>query len=140
MISDSVELWDSVVCVLHIQLSGTNVRLPKIHKIPPEVDFESSRSPAKSESWNRPNRHCFAMFPTFTCVMNMYEIKRDERLSHAFVHVVTDRASLFTEHRTSDLPIRAKYKHFKTICEQTSEILQLIQVLFLDMMIIQART
>ena len=45
----------------------------------------------------------------------MYEIKRDNRLSHALVHSVTDRASLFTEHRISDRPIRAKYKHFRTI-------------------------
>ena len=34
MISDSVELWDADVCFLHNQLMGTNVRLPKIHKIP----------------------------------------------------------------------------------------------------------
>ena len=34
MISDSLELWNTDVCSLHIQLSGTNVRLPKIHKIP----------------------------------------------------------------------------------------------------------
>ena len=33
---------------------GTTVRLPKIRKILPEVDFESSESPEKSESWNRP--------------------------------------------------------------------------------------
>ena len=32
------------------QLIGTNLRLPKMHRIPPDVDFESSRSPAKSES------------------------------------------------------------------------------------------
>ena len=32
--------------------------------VPPEVDFESSRSPAKSESWNSPNLHCLAVFPT----------------------------------------------------------------------------
>ena len=51
MISDFVELWDTEVCFLHIQLNGTNVRLPKMHKTPPDVDFESSRSPAKSESW-----------------------------------------------------------------------------------------
>ena len=41
IISDNVELCD-------IQLIGTNVLLPKIHKTPPVVDFESSRSPAKS--------------------------------------------------------------------------------------------
>ena len=45
-----VELCETEVCFLHIQLVGTNVRLPKIHRILPDVDFESSRSPAKSES------------------------------------------------------------------------------------------
>ena len=37
MISDSVELWDTDVCFLHIQLIGTNVRLPKIHQILPRL-------------------------------------------------------------------------------------------------------
>ena len=49
MISDSAELWDTDVCFVHIELMGTNGRLPKIHNIFPEVDFESSWSPAKSE-------------------------------------------------------------------------------------------
>ena len=40
MISDSVELCETEeVCFLHIQLTGTNVLLPEIHKTPPEVDF-----------------------------------------------------------------------------------------------------
>ena len=65
MISDSVELCETEVCFLHIQLSGTNVWLPKTHNVPPEVDFESSRSPAKSESWNSPNLHCLGVFPTW---------------------------------------------------------------------------
>ena len=50
MISDSVELCETEVCFLHIQLIGTNVWLPKMHNVPPDVNFESSRSPAKSES------------------------------------------------------------------------------------------
>ena len=50
MISNSVELCETEVCYLHIQLIGTNVWLPKMHNVPPDVDFESSRSPAKSES------------------------------------------------------------------------------------------
>ena len=37
----------------------------KTHNAPPEVDFESSRSPAKSESWNSPSLHCLAVFPTW---------------------------------------------------------------------------
>ena len=50
MIPDAVELKDTDGCFLHIQLMGTSVRLPLIHKTLPEVDLESSRSPAKSES------------------------------------------------------------------------------------------
>ena len=41
------------------------------------------------------------------------------RLSQALVHFVIDRAKLFTDHRISGLPIRAKYKHFRTIWEDT---------------------
>ena len=50
MISDSVELYETAVRFLHIQLMGTNVWLPKTHNVLPDVDFESSGSPAKSES------------------------------------------------------------------------------------------
>ena len=41
--------------------------------------------------------------------------------SQALVHFVIDRASLFTDHRISGLPIRAKYKHFRTIWEHTCD-------------------
>ena len=43
-------------------------------------------------------------------------------MSQALVHLVIDRASLFTDHRISGRPIRAKYKHFKTIWEHTFDI------------------
>ena len=46
---------------------------------------------------------------------NIKNIKRNNRLSQTMVHFVIDRASLFTDHRISDLPIRAKYNHFRTI-------------------------
>ena len=80
--SDSVEL--KVYC-LHVQLAGTNVRLPKIHKIPPEVDSESSRSPTKSESWINPNRQCCAVLHTWEyCLWSLVwwvqEIQRAKRL------------------------------------------------------------
>ena len=65
MISDSVELCETEVCFLHIQLIGTYVWLPKMHNVPPEVDFESSRSPAKSASWNSPSLQCLAVLPTW---------------------------------------------------------------------------
>ena len=37
MISDSVELCETEVCFLHIQLVGTNVRLSKTHNVPHDV-------------------------------------------------------------------------------------------------------
>ena len=46
------------VCFLHIQLLRPNVRLLKTHKILHEVDVESSRSPAGSESCNNPTLQC----------------------------------------------------------------------------------
>ena len=49
--------------------------------------------------------------------MMISEINRFRRLSQALVHFVMDRASLFTDHRTSGLPIRAKFQHFRTILE-----------------------
>ena len=62
-------------------------------------------------------------FPQQCCsksvVWWMDEIKRAKRLSQALVHFATARASLFTDHRMSGLSIRARYKHFRTILEQT---------------------
>ena len=43
----------------------------------------------------------------------MPEIKRAERLSQALFHFVMTRWNLFTE------PIRAKFRHFRTICAHT---------------------
>ena len=118
MISDSVELWETDVCFLHIQLIGTDVLLPKIHKTLPEVDFESSRSLAKYDSWNNPSLQCCAVFPTWQF---WREFKFVCRLSGSWVQFVTDLDTLFTDHKMSGRPIRAKYKHYKTICDETSD-------------------
>ena len=104
MISASVELCETEVCFLHIQLLGTNVWLPKMHGFLPDVDFESSRSSEKSECWNSPYLHCGAVFPTWQYCLNslvwwMYEIKRAKRWSQALVHLVIARANLFTDHK-----------------------------------------
>ena len=121
IISASVQLCETEVCFLHIQLNGTNVCLPKMHKSHPDVDFESSRSPANSESWNNPHLLCCAVFPTWQCCLNshvwwMYAIKRDKRMSQALVHFVIAQASLLTNHRISGLlPMRAKYRHFRLV-------------------------
>ena len=125
-ISDSVELWETAVCFLHIQLIGTNVWLPKMHTLPPEVDFESSRSPAMSESWNSPSLHCLAIFPKwqyylYSHVWWIYENNRFRRLSQALLHFVMDRASLFTDHRISSRQIIAKYRLLRTIWDHTCD-------------------
>ena len=49
MISDSVELCETEVCFVHP--ANWNKRVAsEIHNVAPEVDFESSKDPAKSES------------------------------------------------------------------------------------------
>ena len=116
IISDSVELWETAVCFLHIQFIGPTVWLPKTHNVPPEVDFESSRSPAKSESWNSPNLHSWAVFSTYAWNQSIQAFG-----NRFWVHFVIDRASLFTDHRISGLPIRAKYEHFRTFWEHTCD-------------------
>ena len=46
IISDSAELCETGGCFLYIQLIGTNVRLPNMHKILPEVDSHVSLNPS----------------------------------------------------------------------------------------------
>ena len=92
--------------------------------VPPEVDFESSRSPAVSKSWKSHNLNCWTVFPTwqywlYSLVKWMQEIKRARRLSQALTHFVIARVSLLTVHRISGLPERAKYRHFRTIWEHS---------------------
>ena len=77
MVSDSVELCETEVCFLHTQLVRIEVWLPKMRNVPPEVDFASSRSPAKLESWNSHSLHSLFCSIThikvlfvFTCVMS----------------------------------------------------------------------
>ena len=114
MISDSVICAKLKFVSYTSQLIGTNVWLPRTHNVPPDVDIDSSRSPAKWESWNSPSLHCVAVLPTWQYCLNsnvwwMQETKRHDRLSHVLVHFVIDRANLSTDHRISGLPIRAKF-------------------------------
>ena len=76
--SDSVELCETEVCFLHIQLMATNVRLPEIHGIPPEVDFEFSRSPANRNPGTIPICNAVQYIP--------HDNIRAKRVSHALVH------------------------------------------------------
>ena len=79
-----------------------------MHKSPPEVDFESSRSPASLE--------IVPVCIVVRCVphdniadIHLYdECTRlnAKRLSQDFVHFVTARASLLTDHKISRCPAR----------------------------------
>ena len=64
----------------------------------------------------------------------MQEINLAKLLSQALLHLVKALAKQFTDHEMSGLPMRAKYKHFRTIFESTlSTILQPFPILpFLD--------
>ena len=61
----------------------------------------------------------------------MYEINRLSRLSHALVHFVIDRASLFTDHKISYLQIRAKYRHSERSVNKLWTVLQQIHFLLI---------
>ena len=97
---------------------------PKYKHISPEVDFYS-RSPAKPESWDKPKLavlSCITHVTTLSVVIAWWEkeIKRARRLSQAPVHCC-DCSSKFShrQKKMSSPPIRAKYKHSKTIWKQT---------------------
>ena len=103
MISDSVELWDTVSYT-------SNFR----KKCSASKDTQDSSwgwfrvIKIASKIWVLENRWCDECKKS--TLLNF--------LSRAWVHFVTDLASLFTDHKMSGLPIRAK-SLLKTICEQT---------------------
>ena len=77
IISASVELCETEVCFLHIHLMETNVRLPKMHRTPPDDDFESSKSSCKvrvlkqsQPALLRSVSHRTILF-VFTCLMSV---------------------------------------------------------------------
>ena len=90
------------------------------------------------------NLHCCAIFPTWQDCLNshvwwMNEIYRAKRLTQALVHLVIARASLSTDHRLSGLPMRAKYKHCRTIWEHTFwQFSNRSHFFFLELMVIKA--
>ena len=121
MISDSVELCETVrndslflthptygnICMTSKNAQCSSRSVFQIFKISREV-----RVLKQSQS---------ALFCSMTH-MTIYEINRFRRLPQALVDLVIDRASLFTDHRISGLPKRAKNKHFRTIWEHTCDI------------------
>ena len=84
MNSDSVALCETEVCFLHIQLVGTNVRLPKMHRIPLSLSILSLQGPQQCLSLGTIAicMQCCAVFscmpilPEFTCVVNVRDQTR----------------------------------------------------------------
>ena len=117
MISDSVELWDTHVCFLHIQLIRTNVRLPKIHKILPKLILTPQGRQQNLSLGINPIDNAGPCYPHDSIVGGHL---CDECMKSC--PFVTVRARLFADQRMSGLPNRARYKHYyKTIHEQTSD-------------------
>ena len=80
--SDSVELCETEVCFLHIQLIGTNGWLPKVHNVPSEVDFWVLKISCKVGVLKQSQSALFCSVShmtilfVFTCVMNVGDQKR----------------------------------------------------------------
>ena len=116
--SDSVELCETEVCFLLIQLTET----------PPEVDFDSSRAPENFVSLEI-IQVCSAVLyflhdnidDSHSC--DEYMMKSALLIGCDMLESIfkTDLTSFFTDHQISGRPIRAKYKHFETMCGQTSD-------------------
>ena len=124
MISDSVELSETAVCFLHIQLTGTNVLLPKYTRhLPMLISSPQSRQQSLSLETN-PVNNAVACFPHDNIVGNRLCDEYKKSALPIVCHMpesilLTDLASLLTDHRMSSRPMRAKYMHFMTMCEQT---------------------
>ena len=68
-----------------------------------------------------------------------YLKSNENRLSQALVHLVVDRASLFTDHRMSGRPTRAKYAAFRNnLRAYFWQFSYIIQFFFFEMMVINA--
>ena len=110
IVSDSVELCETEVCFLHKQLVRTNVRLPNFHTIPPEADFGvkiSSKIGILETAM---------LWQYFQCEnMNVRIQTSCASVTGSCPSWATARASLFTDHRMSGPPMRAKHNHNRTI-------------------------
>ena len=118
IIPDSVELWDTDVCFLHIQLMGTNVRLPKTHKIHLMLIL-NLQGCQQSLSLEIDPIYNVELYYPHDNIVDSYLC--EPSVCHKLLSILWLLESLFKEKRMSGLPIRAKYKHFKTVWEHTSD-------------------
>ena len=109
-----------------IQLIGDKMLgFPKYIRLSPRL-ISSPQSRQQIQSLGiYPIRQCWAVLPTWQYIVGSHLCDECMKLilpnvCHKLcVHLVTDLASLLTDHWMSGPQIRAKYKQFKTICEQT---------------------
>ena len=125
--SSSVELCETHVCFLHIQLIGTNVWLPNTPQCSTWRWFRIFKISCKIRSLNFSQltllcsvSHMTILF-VLNCAMNVRDQTRQMFCLKLWSIFVIARASLLTDHRISGLPIRAKYRHVKTMCGHTSD-------------------
>ena len=92
-----------------------------MHNVPPEVDFLNPQDLPQNRSLETvPVCIVLQYYPhSNTVYVHMCDecmISIDSGVCHRLWSIfVIDRASLFTDHRISGLPIRAKCKHFRSI-------------------------
>ena len=95
----------------------TNVRLPNMHNILPDVasspqglqqNLSLEIEPIDNAEPCCPRENSVGSHLPDECMKLILPIVCDKR-----VHLVTDWADLFTDHRMSGLPIRAMYMHFQ---------------------------
>ena len=138
--SDSVELWDTDVCFLHIHRTGTNVRLAKMHKIPSEVYWTGNKCStskyAQNSIWGRfwifkitskawvleqsQSAVLRRKYPHGNIVCNHScdecAISSEPSVCHRLLSILWLLVPvLFTYQRMVCLPVRTKYNHVKTI-------------------------
>ena len=128
MISDSVELWETAVCFLHIQLIGTKCMTSKNAQCSLEKWIWNLQDLLrKSESWNKSQSALFSSIihhDNIVCIHKYDEYLKsiDSGVCHRPWSILLwiVRAYLLTIDYLV-LPIRAKYKHFSTLWEHTCD-------------------
>ena len=116
----TTELCETEVCFLHIPHMGTNVWLPKSTEFLLMLILSGLlQNPSLETILVCIVVLCFTQNNTANIhLCDEWTRSNASRAFHKdFVHFVTARASLLTDLKISGLSIRAKYRHFRTICE-----------------------
>lgn len=98
---------------------------PKMQSTPPDVDFESDKSPSKSAFWDRPSFAFARCVPSVAllCVIERTVWVSDESglLAHALFHVVTALPNVFAVHEIYALQYYLRSASSPTVSESSFE-------------------